>query len=311
MPPAVVTPPPAAALPAKAVPGRSVTGRGWRWWTAGATVVAAAAAAVTVAVLYPHDNRAGSAGSTRIATQTAVRNQAAAWVAAAVGHDVLVACDALTCADLAQHGFPAANLNVLQSTAPDLYGTQVVVATASVRSQFGAQLAKVYAPEVLASFGTGASRIDVRVIAPDGPATFRTDLAADVLARKSAGAQLLTRSAVSATAGARSALLAGDVDPRLLTVLAFLASQQPIAIVSFGGAAPGASPGVPLRIADLAATDPAAGQDGAAYQRSLLGLLHSEVDLYAPASIVALSLGSGQHAVQITFGAPSPLGLLG
>ncbi|MGH3302487.1 MAG: hypothetical protein ACRDOK_12540 [Streptosporangiaceae bacterium] len=240
-----------------------------------------------------------------------MRDQAAAWVAGQVGHNVLVACDALTCADLAQHGFPAADLNILQSTAPDLYGTQVVVVTASVRSQFGAQLASVFAPEVLASFGTGANRIDIRAIAPDGPATFRAALNADVLARKIAGAQLLTRSTITASASARNALVAGDVDARLLTVLAFLASQQPIAIVSFGGAARGASQGVPLHIADLAAADPAAGKDGAAYGRSLLTLLHSEVGLYVPTSVAAVRLGTGQHAVQITFAAPSPLGLLG
>jgi hypothetical protein len=274
-------------------------------------VAVCAALAVLVVALYPRGHRAGNSGTARIAAQTAVLDQAAAWVAGHVGHNILVACDALTCAALAQHGFPAADLNVLQSTAPDLYGTQVVVASASVRSQFGARLTKVYAPEVLASFGTGANRIDIRVIAADGPATFRTALAADVLARKSAGAQLLTRSSVTASAGARRALVAGDVDARLLTVLAFVASQQAVAIVSFGGAAPGASPGVPLRVADLAAADPAAGQNGAAYERSLLTLLHSEVDFYAPTNIAMVRLASGQRAVQISFAAPSPLGLLG
>jgi hypothetical protein len=273
--------------------------------------VCAAGAVVVVAVVYPRGHRADTGGSTRIAAQAVVRNQAAAWVASQVGRDVLVACDALTCAALAQHGFPAANLNVLQSTAPDLYGTQLVVATASVRSQFGARLASVFAPEVLASFGAGAGRIDIRVIAPDGPATFRTALSADVLARKSAGGQLLTRSTVTASAGARSALVAGDVDPRLLSVLAFVASQQSIDIVSFSGAARGASPGVPLRVADLGATDPAAGLGGAGYQRSLLTLLHSEVDVYAPTRIATVRLSSGQPAVQVSFAAPSPLGLLG
>jgi hypothetical protein len=266
---------------------------------------------VLIVVLYPRGNAGRNPGSARIAAQTTVLDQAAAWVAGHVGHNILVACDALTCAALAQHGFPAADLTVLQSTAPDPYGTQVVVATASVRSQFGAQLASVFAPEVLASFGTGAGRIDIRVIAPDGPVTFRAALAADVLARKSAGAQLLTRPTVTATAGARRALVAGDVDPRLLTVLAFVASQQPIAIVSFGGAAPGASRGVPLRVADLASADPAAGKGSAAYEHSLLTLLHSEVDLYAPTDIAMVRLAGGQRAVQITFAAPSPLGLLG
>jgi hypothetical protein len=302
--------PPIAAVPPRVAPYRGLAAaRGRRWWLAGVAICAAVA--VLVVVLYPRGQRTGNSGSARIAAQTAVLGQATAWVAGHVGHNILVACDALTCAALAQRGFPSADLDVLQSTAPDLYGTQVVVATASVRSQFGAQLARVFAPEVLASFGAGANRIDIRVIAPDGPATFRTALAADVLARKAAGAQLLTRSNVTASAGARSALVAGDVDARLLTVLAFVASQQPVAIVSFGGAAPGASPGVPLRVADLASADPAAGQDGAAYEQSLLTLLHSEVDLYAPTNIATVRLASGQRAVQVTFAAPSPLGLLG
>jgi hypothetical protein len=269
-----------------------------------------AAAAVLIAVVLDQGGHSPRPGSTRIAAQTAVRNQAAAWVASQVGHDILVACDALTCADLAQHGFPAADLNVLQSTAPDLYGTQVVVATASVRSQFGAQLDRVFAPEVLASFGSGANRIDVRVVAPDGPVAFRTALRADLGARKSAAAQLLTRPTVTASATARRALAAGTVDSRLLTVLAFLASQEPIDIVSFGGAAPGASPGVPLRLADLAAADPASGQASASYEHSLIALLHSDVALYAPASVASVSLRSGQQAVQISYAAPSPLGLL-
>jgi hypothetical protein len=278
-----------------------------RWWLPGAAICAAIA--VLVVALYPRGHAGTNPGNARIAAQAAVLDQAAAWVAGHVGHNILVACDALTCAALAQHGFPAADLNVLQSTAPDLYGTQVVVATASVRSQFRAQLASVFAPEVLATFGTGADRIDIRVIAPDGPGAFRTALSADLRARKSAAAQLLTRSSVTASATARSTLLAGDVDSRLLTMLAFLAGQEPIDIVSFSGAAPGASPGVPLRSADLAAADPAAGQPSAGYERSLITLLHSNVALYAPASVTAVRVG-GRRAGQITYAAPSPIGLL-
>jgi len=264
-----------------------------------------------VVALYPRGHGTANAGSTRIAEQTAVRNQAAAWVAADVGRNILVACDALTCADLAQDGFPAADLTVLQSTAPDLYGTQVIVATASVRSQFGGRLASVFAPEILASFGTGANRIEIRVVAPDGAAAFRAALSADLRARQSAGTQLLMRSTVIATPAARSELQAGDVDSRLLTVLAFLASQQPIDVLGFGRAAPGASPGTPLRTADLAAADPAGGRDGAGYQAALRTLLRSEIPLYEPASVSTVRLAGGQLAVQITYAAPSPLGLLG
>lgn len=273
--------------------------------------VALAAAAVLAVTLYPRSHPVAAARSGGVAAATEARDQAASWVADNVGHNILVACDELACEDLAQHGFPASGLSVLQSTAPDLYGSQVIVATASVRSQFGRQLADVFAPEVLASLGTGANRIDIRVIAAHGPAAFRAAMEADLRARRSAGAQLLARSTVTASAQARSALAAGEVDSRLLTMLAFVASQQPIDIVRFGGAARGATAGVPLRIADLAAADPAAGRAGADYRRSLLGLLHSEIPLYAPMSMSSVVLPSGQRAVQITYAAPSPLGLLG
>ena len=81
---------------------------------------------------------------------------------------------------------------------------------------FGSRLATVYAPQTLASFGSGAARIDVRVIAPDGAAAYRTALAADLRARRAAGLQLLADPRVSAQASARSQLAAGRVDERLL-----------------------------------------------------------------------------------------------
>ena len=67
----------------------------------------------------------------------------------------------------------------------------MVVATAAVRSQFGARLAGVYAPVVLARFGTGAAGIAVRVIAPGGAAAYRELLARDAQARRHVAAQLL------------------------------------------------------------------------------------------------------------------------
>jgi hypothetical protein len=262
-------------------------------------------------VTLSQSSHVANAGNGRVAAATATRDQAAAWVSSNVGHNVLVACDLLACGDLALHGFPAAGLNVLQSTAPDLYGSQVVVATAGVRSQFGPQLAGVFAPEVLASFGTGVNRIDIRVVAADGPAAFRTARSADLRASKSAAAQLVTRSTVMASGLARRALTAGEVDPRLLTMLAFLASQEPIDIVRFGPPVRGASKSVPLRIVDLAAADPARGLVGAGYRRSLLSLLHSEIPLYTPMSVTSVSLPGGQDALQVKYAAPSPQGLLG
>lgn len=293
--------------------------RARRWWLAGLLIAVLAGTPVLLVALHQRSPAAasgagtpGNAGSRRIADQAAVRNAAAAWVASQVGHNILVACDEVTCADLAQDGFPAASLDILQSTAPDLYGSQVVVATAGIRSQFGSQLTDEFAPEVIASFGTGANRIDIRVIAPDGAAAFRRSQSADLRARQSAAAELLTKATVRASPSAQRILLSGLVDARLLTVLAFLASQEPIDIVRFRDADPGASAGVPLRIADLAAADPAAGGGGnGSYLQSLKALLNSPIPAYAPMRVPTVTLATGQRVLQITFAAPSPLGLLG
>jgi hypothetical protein len=256
-----------------------------------------------------HSTAQGVQSGNPLASAAAVRGEAVSWVATQVGSDVSVACDAIVCSSLATHGFPAGNLTVLQSTAPDPYGSVLVIATADMRSQFGSKLSSVYAPEVIASFGTGTSRIDIRVIAPDGPIAFRAALTADLAARKSSGAQLLRNSHITVSAGARAELASGLVDERLLTTIAFLAGQHPIDIVGFGDVAAGADPGVPTRIAYLAESDAAAQPNGGPYLSALEAALRAQVPPYVPV-IGTTDLPSGQTVLQIKFAAPSPLGLL-
>jgi hypothetical protein len=250
-----------------------------------------------------------TASGQQIAAEAAVRAAAVRWVTSQVGRDIIIACDTVICSDLAQHGFPAGNLNVLQPTAPDPYGSELVIATAGVRSQFGNRLAAVYAPEVIASFGTGANRIDVRVIAPRGPAAFQAAVRADLVVRKASGAQLLRNQTIRTSATARAQLAAGQVDERLLAIIAFMAHQQPLDIVDFGSIAPGAGPSVPLRFADLAVTDAAAHLASPNYQRALIALAHSQVPPYVPLSVGKVRLPDGQTVLRIEFAAPSPLGL--
>jgi hypothetical protein len=248
-------------------------------------------------------------GSQRLARALAVRSQAVSWVTTQVGRDVSVACDAATCSALAARGFPASNLTPVQPTASDPYGAVLVIATADIRSQFGTKLDAVYAPQVIASFGAGPSRIDIRVIAPLGPAAFNTALTADVTARKSAGAQLLRNPRITVSPGARALLPDGLIDTRLLTTIAFLAAKNPIDIVGFGGASPGGAP-VPLRSVYLAESDSAAHVTGSAYMQSLESMLHSQNPPYAPLSVGSVHLGGGPPVLQVEFAAPSPLGLL-
>jgi hypothetical protein len=233
-----------------------------------------------------------------------------AWITSQVGRNIVLACDAVVCNDLARRGVPAAELNVLQPTAASPYGSELVVATADVRSQFGSKLATVYAPELIASFGSGPNRIDIREIAQSGPAAFRSAISKDLLARQHAGTELTANHSISVAASAARQLEAGQVDLRLETAIAFLSVKQPLSIVSFGTSAPGAGPGVPLRFAYLAENDAAAQLSSTAYLKSLLAGVQSLRAPYVPLSTQSVRLPTGQVVLRIEYSAPSPAGLL-
>ncbi len=262
-----------------------------------AVIVAGSLAAVAVEQL---------SGSRSPATQAAVRGQAAAWVAGQVSPDVTVSCDAVMCAALTAQGFPAGHLVVLGPTSPDPVPSVLVVETATVRELFGSSLAAAWAPAVLASFGSGPAAITIRVVAPHGAAAYQTSLSADLADREKSGAALLNDSPITVSATARSQLLAGQVDWRLLLALASLARHQPINIVRFGNLGPGASPRVPLRFADLAQSVPAAHMDPAAYVRAVWAVLSGPDAPVLPARAVS-GTAQGRALLRVEFNAPSPL----
>jgi len=233
----------------------------------------------------------------------AVRSQAAAWVAAQVATDAIVACDPAMCAELQAKGVPAARLLMLGTSAADPLGSDVIVATPAVRTEFGTRLDSVYAPLVIASFGSGAGRIDIRAVAPDGAAAYDASVAADWRARIMAGKQLLANGHISVSAAARAALSAGQVDPRLLLTLAALAAGQPVRIIAFGDPSPGASPAVPYRSDEitLGGADPGPG----ARLQSLLSFVDAQRPPFLPAQA-----GIGDSVLTVEYAAPSPLGLL-
>ena len=238
----------------------------------------------------------------------AIRHQAAAWVASQVGGGAIVACDPAMCSALLAQGVTAGNLLVLRSAATDPLGSDVVMATAAVRSQFGARLASVYAPEVIASFGSGELRIDVRAVAPDGAAGFQRALAADLAARRAAGSQLLRNSRIGTSPGARAALLAGQVDSRLLITLAALAAVRAAAdrIVRRLGAQ--GRPDAPLRTGELAA--PGGPPSAAASLRNMLAFVRAQRPPYLPARAGIVRDAHGSAVLSLEFAAPSPVGLL-
>ena len=296
---------------------RSPAGAPWPRWRKlgmlGLVLVVFAAGALTVALIRnesrasPSGGAAGP-GNAGLRAAAASRSAAAGWVVQQVSRGAIVACDPVMCAALHARGFPAGSLLILGSSAADPLGSAIVVATAAVRSQLGSRLTSEYAPDTLASFGSGADRVEVMVTAADGAAAYQRALAADVQSRRTTGRLLLHNSHIEAAAPARSELAGGRVDARLLITLAALAHQGQVRIVAFGGGNPGASPGIPLRTADLAGP---AGPEARAYLRRASEFLHAQRAPYLASIITTARLADGRNVLHVGYAAPSPLGLLG
>jgi hypothetical protein len=231
-----------------------------------------------------------------------VRAEAATWAASQVSGGAIMACDPAMCAVLAQRGIAGGNLLVLRPGSADPLGSDVVLATAAVRDMFGARLASVYAPELLASFGTGPARIDIRAIEPDGAAAYSAAIATDLQARVQAGSELLRDPLITFTPAACTQLATGQVDTRLLTTLDALAASEPLRVTAFLDGGPGAGPDLPLRAAELTASNTTA--------RKILAFFRAQRPPYLPAQAAIAAGTGGESLLTVEFAAPAPLGLL-
>jgi hypothetical protein len=300
-------------------------GRRPRWAGAAALAVVVAAAALAVALSQsggkapgqhlaggrgtPGQHRAGG-GANPVLSAQAARSDAAAWIAQQVSRGTIVSCDPVMCSALLAHGFPAANLDSLRPSAHDPLASDMIAATAVLRSQFGSRLTSVYAPITVASFGTGSAEVAIRIVAPDGSPAYLRQFRADLAARKAYGAQMLHNSKIVVAPQARRQLASGLVDSRLLATISTAAHREnPLRIVSFGAPAPGGSSGVPMRSAVIAST--ASGPKASiAVLDQLRRFWLGQQPPYLPASTQIVPDGSGRSALRIQFAAPSQLGLL-
>ena len=297
----------------------------WRarslWWLAPAASAVLVAAVIAGSVAFSHTllgrRSTGPAGPTgrggAAASLPAASREAAAWVAAQVSRSVLVSCDPVMCQALSTSGMPASDLEILRAGG-NPQGSGVIVATPAVRLELGARLSSVYAPTIIASFGSGSARTQVRVIAPDGAAAYLRALAEDLVTRKSDGRQLLQSPRLRISAAARLQLRAGLVDTRLMIAIVSMSDQFrfPVSVLAFGDSGPGAAAAnSPLRFAELA------GPPGADLTRSsfdvqqMLGFMQAQGKTqYAAAWAHEGRLADGRPVLRFQFAAPSPLGLL-
>jgi predicted Ser/Thr protein kinase len=314
--------PPMASAPATgeqtsgsqhAAPRRS--GRVWRPRRAAVLLLAALVLVAGAGVLAfnlvggaASERPAGNASSSQeLTAEAAARTQAIAWILQQASKAAIVSCDPQVCTDLASRGFPTSNLLTLGPDSTDPLGSNLVVATAAIRAQFGSRLASVYAPAVIASFGSGNATIDIRLVFPGGATSYSATQQAWLSARKAADAQLLANRRVAVSATAKAQLLSGDVDPQLPLLLAAMAHSYPVRIVDFVNQSPGGGPANPLRSMDLATVDKAAHLTRAAYLGWILTFIGAQTAQYSPAEVQQKTLPTGQAVLRIEYGAPSPL----
>ena len=280
-------------------------GRRSRGVTVGVVVVTALLSAGSLAfVLTRHAGAVAPDNSFK--TRVSVEVRAAAWVADQVGRATRVSCDQVMCQALEQRHVPAASIHELRAGQADRLRSGVLVSTAAVRTLMGTEAVTADAPAVIARFGSGSVRIEIREIVPGGAAAYFSSLSKDIRDRRASGISLLENPRITVSATARGQLRAGQVDSRLLIVIAGLAAHQRVAILGFGDLGPGASPGIPFRCVYLAETDGTA----AAQVQRMSALLGRQPGPYAAAHIQPGRL-AGRNVVQIEFSAPSPQGLLG
>ena len=160
----------------------------------------------------------------------------------------------------------------------------VVVSVESVRAlpnRYPEVRAALRSSVVLAVFGVGEDRVEVRKILPEGPDRTATTSAAsghDAAAAAEAGAELARNRSVDLTSAARRALVAGEVDKRIMTTLVAVAADRPVSVNSFTSDPAEAGTGAPYRsVAFRARSDDDA--------RAIRRLLADQVPPHRPSEI--------------------------
>ena len=231
----------------------------------------------------------------------AAQSEAAAWIASQVNGAAIIGCFPAMCVSLQIQGVSASRLVPLGSTVAGVRRADVIATLSSADRK----LVDRYAPALIASFGSGRSRVEIRAVAPGGAASYQSALRADLNARKSAGSQLLRNPRIRFSVADARQLRAGEVDSRLLATLAALSSQFALRVMAFGNS----SPGAPLLFRKVSVASYGGG-NGAARLAAALATIKAQEGPYLPAHSAIVRLGTGQPVLLIEFAAPSPLGLL-
>jgi len=256
----------------------------------------------------PANGESPSPSADAVVAADTTRSIAAAWIVENVAEGTIVACDPAACADLESSGYLATALVPLTIDNADVRQAELVLVTSAVRARLGATLDQLVAPTPLAIFGTADTSVEVREISLDGPDGYQQRWAADRADRLSAGRALAMARRLHLGGQARTQLVRGNVDSRILTTLPPLLAAHGIWISRFAASGPEGSPAI-LRIVEIDHIDGRKIQDGAGRTAFVVGYFRSQLPPFMP-SAVEVSSGAQGLVLRVTYPAPSPLGLL-
>jgi hypothetical protein len=218
------------------------------------------AAGISAYLLTRHDGSAPAGGapppSAHVRTVSTPLQQAKTWVTANIAADTPLCADQAVAAQLGRAGFTAA-----RSCGPtgSLGENRFVVSTPDIKAAIAGSLAAGQRASLpVASFGTGAARVEVCLVVPGAQAALAARIKRDLHERALAAAALLRNPRVTATASARAALRRGQLDMRAATLLALLAARTPVRVDTIMIRSPEAAAGRPARSISVSVTDPAA-----------------------------------------------------
>jgi hypothetical protein len=231
----------------------------------------------------------------------AALRQADRWIVRNVPADRRLIVDDAQWVDLVEAGMSTqrvagyttfdAGTDVGIDSAPAWQDYDVVVSVGRVRAfpeRYPEIRAALDGSAVLAVFGTGEDRIEVREIRSrnaDPAATALAGRGHDIPAAAAAGAEIARNPSVELMPAARRALMAGRVDRRIMAMLAGVAADRPVAVDGFSSDPAEAGTGAPYRSVTLSARS----DDDA---RAIRRLLADQVPPHRPAAIEA---GSGDR----------------
>jgi hypothetical protein len=209
---------------------------------------------------------------------TASLVQAENWIRQNVSRQNAVRADASVSAALFADGYTAAS--VYLSLDSDSAGS-VLVTTREIRAQVGRGLATAassISAVPVATFGSGAWRVDVALLVAGRAAALQGRVARETTERKAAGRGLATNPHVAVPDALRPWLADGGLDLRAATLLALLAARTDERITRITSDAAEAAAGRPARTLALTITDPAV----------LADVLRQLPPAYAPARVSTL-----------------------